>query len=108
MPGKIQKELKLNRSLAAPEEALLNILKTADVLMAEFATLLKPAGLTPTQFNVMRILRGAEPDGLPCGQIAERLIQKDPDITRLMDRLAARDLIMRGRDTRDRRIVTIR
>jgi DNA-binding MarR family transcriptional regulator len=69
--------------------------------------LLKSEDLSPTQYNVLRILRGA-PNGLPCGEIAGRMITRDPDITRLLDRLAKRGLIARRRDTRDRRVVLTR
>ena len=65
-----------------PEQAaFLNILRTADVLETELAELLKPAGLSPTQYNVLRILRAAGAAGLPCGQIARRMLTHDPDIT---------------------------
>ena len=92
------------RSLEA--EAFLNIEHTADALMRGLAELLKGADLSPTQYNVLRILRGASPGGLACGEIAERMVTRDPDITRLLDRLARRGLIERARDGRDRRVVT--
>lgn len=65
---------------------------------------LKEEELSPTQYNVLRILRGA-PDGLACGEIANRMITRDPDVTRLLDRLERRKLIERGRDPQDRRTV---
>lgn len=68
------------------------------------AQVLKTADLSSTQYNVLRILRGA-PEGLPCGEIANRLITRDPDITRLLDRLEQRGLISRFRQTKDRRVV---
>jgi DNA-binding MarR family transcriptional regulator len=67
--------------------------------------LLKSAGLSHTQYNVLRILRGASPETLSCGEIAQRLITRDPDITRLLDRLESRGLISRMRGTTDRRVV---
>jgi DNA-binding MarR family transcriptional regulator len=69
--------------------------------------LLKSEELSPTQYNVLRILRGS-PEGLPCGEIAVRMITRDPDITRLLDRLEKRDLIARCRETKDRRMVMTR
>ncbi len=107
--GKIQKEIKQTKAHPSPgEEAYLNILRTADVLSNEVAAVLKPAGLTLTQYNVLRILRGAHPDWLTCSQISERLISKDPDVTRLIDRLKSRDLISNQRHETDRRVVTVR
>jgi DNA-binding MarR family transcriptional regulator len=64
--------------------------------------------LTPNQYNVLRILRGAHPDGLTCGQIAERMITRDPDVTRLTDRLVRDGLAQRARNEADRRVVEVR
>ena len=69
---------------------------------------LKPYGISSTQYNVLRILRGAEPNGLACREMGERMITRDPDITRLLDRLEARGLIARRRDDQDRRVVMSR
>lgn len=82
--------------------------KTADALALEAEQLLKPHGLTGTQYNVLRILRGAEPHGLPCSSIGERMISHDPDMTRLLDRMEKRGLISRARQTDDRRVVKTR
>jgi len=82
--------------------------KTADALALEAEQLLKPHGLTGTQYNVLRILRGAEPAGLPCSAIGERMISHDPDMTRLLDRMEKRGLITRARQTDDRRVVKAR
>lgn len=87
------------------EEAYLNILRTADALGRALAEMLKAAGLTPTQYNVLRILRGAREDGLACGEVAERMVTRDPDVTRLLDRLESRGLIRRARETGDRRVI---
>ena len=65
------------------------------------------AELTPNQYNVLRILRGSHPTRLPCGDIAERMIARDPDITRLVDRLSRRGLVTRVRGRRDRRVVEV-
>jgi DNA-binding MarR family transcriptional regulator len=74
------------------------------MLSRRLSALLKTEDLSPNQYNVLRILRGA-PDGLPCGEIGNRMITRDPDITRLLDRLERRDLIARSRETKDRRMV---
>ncbi len=86
----------------------MNIQRTADALMQGVTAMLKPMGLSPTQYNVLRILRGAEPDGLACREIADRMITRDPDITRLLDRLEDRGLVARSRDRKDRRVITAR
>jgi DNA-binding MarR family transcriptional regulator len=91
-----------------PEEsAFLDLLRTADILTRGLVLVLKKVDLSPTQYNVLRILRGA-PEGLPCGEIASRMITRDPDITRLLDRLEKRSLISRCRETKDRRMVLTR
>jgi DNA-binding MarR family transcriptional regulator len=97
------------RKLApCPEEAaFLDLLRTTDLLSRGPASVLKSEDLSATQYNVLRILRGA-PQGLPCGEIGNRMITRDPDITRLLDRLEKRSLIVRARDRRDRRTVIAR
>ena len=71
------------------------------------ALLLKKEDLSATQYNVLRILRGSL-QGLPCGEIASRMITRDPDVTRLLDRLEKRGLILRWRETKDRRVVMVK
>ena len=93
---------------ACPEEAaFLDLLRTCDLLTRRPAQVLKAEDLSSTQYNVLRILRGT-PEGLPCGEIASRMITRDPDITRLLDRLEKRSLISRCRETKDRRMVMAR
>jgi DNA-binding MarR family transcriptional regulator len=87
------------------EDTFLQVVRTADVLLQRAADLLKGYDLSLTQYNVLRILRGAGADGLACSQISERMITRDPDITRLLDRLEARGLVARERSTKDRRVV---
>jgi DNA-binding MarR family transcriptional regulator len=87
-------------------EAYLNLIRTADLFSRRETEFLKPYNLTPSQYNVLRILRGAGPDGLPCSEISERMIARDPDVTRLLDRMEAKDLVRRSRDQKDRRVVT--
>lgn len=109
MTGRVQKEIRQKKPFRRIEdEAFVNLQRTADALMQGVAAALKPAGLSPTQYNVLRILRGAGPDGLACREIGERMITKDPDVTRLLDRLEERGLITRMRDRSDRRIITTR
>jgi len=99
-----------NRALrvGSPEEsAFLDLLRTADLLTRGAIGVLKAEDLSLTQYNVLRILRGA-PQGLACGDIASRMITRDPDVTRLLDRMEKRGLISRNRETRDRRQVTTR
>ncbi|MGA9496799.1 MAG: MarR family transcriptional regulator, partial [Terriglobales bacterium] len=91
-----------------PEEALfLELLRTTDMLSRGLIPLLKEEDVSPNQYNVLRILRGSA-EGLPCGEIASRMITRDPDITRLLDRLEKRGLISRCRETKDRRMVMTR
>ena len=84
------------------------LLKVADALGQEAEQLTRAAELTGTQYNVLRILRGAGPDGLPCRGIGDRMITHDPDITRLLDRMEKRGLITRERQKDDRRVVKTR
>lgn len=91
------------------EEAYLNLLRTSTVLSVDFERLFKSAGLSEPQYNVLRILRGAGADGvgLPCLEIASRMITRVPDITRLVDRLEAAGLVERRRTSEDRRVVMV-
>ncbi len=96
------------RLVPCPEEiAFLDLLRTTDQLSRAFVPVLKAENLSPTQYNVLRILRGS-PEGLPCGEIGNRMITRDPDITRLLDRLEKRALISRCREPKDRRTVLTR
>jgi DNA-binding MarR family transcriptional regulator len=94
--------------LPVEDRIFISLQKTADFLGLEAEQLLKPRGLTGTQYNVLRILRGAEPDGLACSTIGERMISHDPDMTRLLDRMEKRGLIVRQRQTDDRRVIKTR
>lgn len=109
MTGHVRAEIKQKKPVRLrEEEAFVNLLRTADVLMQGVAETLKPLGLSPTQYNVLRILRGAEPTGLVCREIGERMITRDPDVTRLLDRLEDRGLVARTRGREDRRVITTR
>jgi DNA-binding MarR family transcriptional regulator len=92
---------------SAEEQTLLELVRTTELLSQRPADLIKGEDLSRTQYNVLRILRGS-PDGLSCGDIADRMITKDPDITRLLDRLEKRLLISRSREPQDRRTVVTR
>src|ERR1700737_5125026 len=94
--------------LPSEDRAFLCTQKAADKLAMQAEQLLKSNGLTGAQYNVLRILRGAEPQGLACSSIGERMISHDPDITRLLDRMEKRELITRQRQTDDRRGVKTR
>jgi DNA-binding MarR family transcriptional regulator len=105
----LQDEIRKREPFASlRQEVFLNLLRTADVLARRFGEVFRQAALSQTQYNVLRILRGAGPEGLPCGAIAHQMITRDPDMTRLLDRLASRGLIERCRGTADRRVVRSR
>ncbi len=107
MPKGLRAEIKQKRPFASlEEEVALSLLRTADLLDQNLETLLKPSGLSATQYNVLRILRGAGPQGLTCGETSGRMLTHDPDMTRLFDRLEKRGMIRRRRESRDRRVVT--
>ncbi len=109
MSGRLLAELKQSRPFPSLEtEAAVNLMRTADTVLRGLASVLKPRAISPEQYNVLRILRGAGRAGLPCGEIAARMVTRDPDMTRLLDRLEGRGLIARARDTRDRRVVKTR
>jgi DNA-binding MarR family transcriptional regulator len=92
--------------LAEPRKAaLVAVVRAADRLRRHFTAVLEPRGLTVQQYNVLRILRGALPDPLPTMEIAERMMEKTPAITGLLDRLEAKGLIARSRQSDDRRCV---
>ena len=107
MKAAIQPATKPRRAPCPEEAAFLDLQRTCDRLSRGLVQILKAEDLSPTQYNVLRILRGS-PDGLPCGEIACRMITRDPDITRLLDRLEKRGLILRWRETQDRRVVMAR
>jgi len=92
-----------------PEDQLfVSLLRAADSLSQEAERFLKSAGLTGAQYNVLRILRGGEPDGILCRGIAERMISRDPDMTRLLDRIEKHGWITRQRQKDDRRVIKTR
>ena len=103
--ARLVEEIKMTKPFSLlEEEATLSIVRTADVLHQRAAEFLRPFDISPSQYNVLRILRGAK-EPLGCGQIAGRMVSRDPDITRLLDRMEARGLLSRARDAHDRRVV---
>src|SRR5256712_178750 len=92
----------------AEQEVYLRFQRTADALLRGVEETLKPAALSHTQYNALRILRGAGLKGLACREVADRMLTRDPDITRLLDRLEARGLVTRSRERLDRRGITVR
>jgi DNA-binding MarR family transcriptional regulator len=106
MKGSLAKEIgKRGPFESLEQEVFLNLVRTADVLTRGITMFLKASNLSPTQYNVLRILRGSAPAGLGCQEIAAHMITRDPDLTRLLDRLEKQSLISRQRQTDDRRVV---
>jgi len=106
---KLRAEVQQQKPFASLEqEVFLNILRTADLLDQGLEAVLKPFALTATQYNVLRILRGAGERGLACRELGERMLTHDPDVTRLLDRLERRGLIRRRREVQDRRVINTR
>ena len=102
--------LKFEEQLAYPvastaEEALVHLERTNDQLQRAVHLLLRRFGISPTQYSALRILRLAAEQGVTCSAMARRLVSTDPDVTRLLDRLARQSLVVRHRDLRDRRVV---
>jgi DNA-binding MarR family transcriptional regulator len=109
MSPALQEELKQNKPFRTlRQEAQLNIVRTANQLSDAFEQMLKPHGITGTQYNVLRILRGAEPAGLCRNEVSQRLLNRMPDATRLLDRMEEAGLVTRERSLEDRRLVTTR
>lgn len=109
MCPKLKAEIRSSGAFAnSEEEVSLNILRTAALLEHTVAERLKPHGLTATQYNVLRILRGAGEEGLCRNEVGQRMLKPVPDVTRLLDRLEDAGLVARIRDAEDRRFVTAR
>lgn len=105
-PIGLQAELRQTKSFSSLHaEAFLNLVRTAEQMQHALHLQLKPYGITETQYNSLRILRGAGPQGLTCAEIGNRLVSQDPDITRLLERLERQGMVRRERGAKDRRIV---
>lgn len=109
MSGKLLKELAQTKPFASmEEEALINLMRTSAILQREHEAALKPYGVSPAAYNILRILRGSEPRGLRCQDVRARLVSPGPDVTRLLDGLEAKKLSYRARSESDRRAVVSR
>ncbi len=106
MSGKLATEIRQSKPFRSrEEEAFLNLGRTWEFLQKRVADLIKEHQLTATQYNMLRILRGAGADGVTCSQATERMLTTDPDVTRLLDRMEAQGWIRRDRAKEDRRVV---
>lgn len=109
MTADLRSELRQKKPFESlQQEAHLNVVRTFAMLQNAFEQLFKPYGISNTQYNVLRILRGAEPGGLCRNELRDRLLTRMPDVTRLLDRMEEVGLVERERDTADRRLVTTR
>ena len=99
--------IKQPRFSSAAQEAMMNVLVTSSWILQNVAETVEPFGITPAQYNVLRILRGSYPSKLTCGDIRDRLLDRTPDVTRLLNRLERSDLIERERADYDRRVVEV-
>ena len=107
--GSVRQEIKQTRPFASlADEAVVTLLRTADHARTALSAVVEEAGITLQQYNVLRILRGARPDGLCTLTIADRMLERTPGITRLIDRLEAKRLVVRVRSAEDRRQVWCR
>jgi len=103
-PTPLQREIRQRRPFASvSQEGVVSVMRTADLLRRRMAALVEPHGITVQQFNVLRILRGGGPDGLPTLEVGARMIEETPGVTRLLDRLEAKKLVRRERCPKDRR-----
>lgn len=109
MSHELREEIRQTRPFRSLEqEAHLNVIRTASVLADGMDHVVKPAGITLPQYNVLRILQGAEPNGLCRNDVRDRMLTRMPDMTRLLDRMESAGLVSRCRDEEDRRLVTTR
>jgi len=105
-PLNLREEIRQTKPFESPaQEAILGVYRTSDMLQRRFARLVEPHGISLQQYNVLRILRGAGKEGTPTLEIAERMVEKTPGITRLLDKLEAKHLVRRKRCPEDRRQV---
>jgi DNA-binding MarR family transcriptional regulator len=109
MPRTLRDELKQRKPFTSlREEAMLNVVRTSSALTDAMDDLVRPHGISSTQYNVLRILRGAEPAGLCRNELRDRMLTRMPDVTRLLDRMEEAGLVARSRDNSDRRMVSTR
>lgn len=104
---KLSELLQQNTFASAAEKAFLNVVATSNWITREVSELMGEYGLTIAQYNVLRILRGSHPEALTCGEIRDRLLDRTPDVTRLLDRLEENELLTRSRYEKDRRVMKV-
>ena len=103
-PTPLQREIRQRRPFpTVAQEGVVSVMRTADLLRRRMAALVEPHGITVQQFNVLRILRGGGPEGLPTLEVGARMVEETPGITRLLDRLESKGLVRRQRCPKDRR-----
>src|SRR5688500_10192529 len=109
MTHDLQEDIRQRKPFTSLEqEAQLTVVRTASLLVDAFEQMLRPYGITATQYNVLRILRGAGPEGLCRNELRDRMLTRMPDVTRLLDRMEEAGLVTRARDADDRRLVSTR
>lgn len=108
MPPGLSERLKQSRFVSAAQESMLGVMVTNSWFMGELTTAMAPYGITPSQYNVLRILRGSHPEALTCSEVGLRLIDRTPDVTRLLGRLEKNKYVTRERASYDRRVVEVR
>ena len=109
MTPDLQEDIRQRKPFTSLEqEAQLSVVRTASLLVDAFEQMLRPYGITATQYNVLRILRGAQPEGLCRNDLRDRMLTRMPDVTRLLDRMEDAKLVARARDAEDRRMVSTR
>ena len=109
MPRTLRDDIQQKKPFtSAHQEALLNVVRTASALVIAMEELLRPYGISSTQYNVLRILRGSEPKGLCRNELRDRMLTRMPDVTRLLDRMEEAGLVERTRSSEDRRLVGTR
>ncbi len=104
---KLSEFIKQEEFASAAQKALLNVLVSSSWVMSELSSMMNEFSITPAQYNVLRILNGSHPDKLTCSDIGDRLLDRTPDVTRLLNRLEERALVVRQRADHDRRVVEV-
>lgn len=104
---KLSKLIKQETFTSLAQETILNVMVTNSWLVGELSAAMGEFGITPVQYNVLRILRGSHPARMTCSQIGERMLDRTPDVTRMLDRLERSGLIERARAEHDRRVVEV-
>lgn len=104
---KLSELIRQDHFASTGQEAMFNVIVTGSWLLGELAGVMAPYGITPAQYNLLRILRGSHPHKLRCSDIGARLLDRTPDVTRLLNRLERNDLVHRSRADYDRRVVEV-